>query len=333
MVEEKKFDESLDQLGEEELLNRLQRFMPIGQIEDDTAQINSFGKSLLINTDVLVEGVHFSKETISPENVGWKAIATNISDLACSGVDQILGITVGMIAPPSTQWSWVESVYTGIEKALNQFGGELIGGDCSCGQDRVLAITAIGTLGKLRLHRSNALEGDYLLTSGPHGLSRLGLALLLKDSQINKNQLPDVLKEKAITAHQRPNPPLTALRALEISKPKNLPWRAAGTDSSDGLLAAVQNICNSSQCQAVLDANSLPKAQNWPSGELWDRWCINGGEDFELIVSLPPIWGEAFLKTFPYSQKIGLIKSGRPEIIWNDGKKIKKSIFNEFKHF
>ncbi len=325
--------ESLEQLGEEELLKRLQRFMPIGQTKDDTAQINSYQKNLLVNTDVLVEGVHFSKATLSAEHVGWKSITTNISDLACSGVDQILGVTVGMIAPPSTQWSWVEGVYRGMDKALNQFGGELIGGDCSTGSEKVLAITAIGTLGKLRLHRSNALEGDYLLTSGPHGLSRLGLALLLQDSQIDDKQLTEELKEKAITTHQKPTPPLEALRALETSKPKKLPWRAAGTDSSDGLLAAIQSICNSSQCQAVLDPDNLPKDPSWPLGELWDKWCINGGEDYELIVSLPPSWAEAFLENFPYGQKIGFIKSGPPQIIWNNGEKLNKSIFDEFKHF
>ena len=79
-----------------------------------------------------------------------------------------------------------------------------------------------------------------------------------------------------------------------------MPWRAAGTDSSDGLLNAVQNLCNSSNCQAVLDEKKLPRSPNWPLGSNWDQWCLNGGEDFELIVSLPPIWAEAFLKTFRY---------------------------------
>ena len=108
--------ESLDQIGEREILNRLKKFMPIGQIEDDTAQLNPFGKEILINTDVLVDGVHFSNKTTSAEDIGWRAVATNISDLAASGVDQILGITVGLIAPPKTKWEWVNGVYKGINK-------------------------------------------------------------------------------------------------------------------------------------------------------------------------------------------------------------------------
>ena len=88
--------------------------MPRGQTEDDTAQVSPLGKDILINTDVLVEGVHFRDTTSTPEDAGWKAITTNLSDLASSGVDKILWVTVGMIAPPNTQWKWVENVYIGI---------------------------------------------------------------------------------------------------------------------------------------------------------------------------------------------------------------------------
>ena len=73
--------EKLNQIGEREILNRLKKFMPIGQIEDDTAQINPLGAELLINTDVLVEDVHFNHETTSAKDIGWKAITTNYSDL------------------------------------------------------------------------------------------------------------------------------------------------------------------------------------------------------------------------------------------------------------
>ena len=325
--------ESLDQIGEREILNRLKKFMPVGQIEDDTAQLNPFGKEILINTDVLVDGVHFSNETTSAEDIGWRAVATNISDLAASGVDQILGITVGLIAPPKTNWAWVNGVYKGINKALEKFGGKLIGGDCSCGNQKVLAITAIGTVGQLRLHRGNALDGDFLVASGPHGLSRLGLALLLNDPLTKNNEITDHLKSKAIKTHQRPIPPLKALQALLNCKPKDLPWRAAGTDSSDGLLDALQNLCSSSNCQAIIDPKNLPKDKNWPKGSQWDSWCLNGGEDFELILSLPPSWAQSLVKTLPSSQIIGIMQSGSPKIIWKDGKEIEKNHLLEFKHF
>ncbi len=323
---------TLADIGEKELINRLKVFMPIGQTEDDTAQIASEGKHLLINTDVLVEGIHFSEKTTSPNDVGWKAITSNISDLASSGVEQIIGVTVGLIAPPKTTWDWIENVYKGMNSALNQFGGNLLGGDCSVGHQRLLAVTAIGTLGTLRLHRSHALPGDQLIVSGPHGLSRLGLALLLSENQTELDQLSSQIKAEAIRIHQRPNPPLKALKTLESCKPKELPWRAGGTDSSDGLLEAVNSLCSSSNCQAVLDLNQLPRRKQWPSGQNFDEWCLNGGEDYELVLSLPSKWARALLQALPSSQKIGFMRNGPPHPVWKDGTKIKKPK-TTFEHF
>jgi thiamine-monophosphate kinase len=331
--EESSLIESLDQIGERELLNRLKKFMPDGQIDDDTAQLNPIGKEILVNTDVLVEGVHFSNKTTSAEDVGWRSIATNLSDLAASGVDQILGVTVGLIAPPSTTWAWVNGVYEGINKALNKFGGKLIGGDCSCGNQKILAITAIGTVGPLRLHRSNALAGDFLVASGPHGLSRLGLSLLLNDPLASKKEINTILQSQAIQIHQRPIPPLKALQALLTCKPKNIPWRAAGTDSSDGLLEALQNLCSSSNCQAVIDPKNLPRETNWPLGSHWDNWCLHGGEDFELVLSLPPSWAKALVNILPSSQIIGIMRTGSPKILWKNGKEVEKKHLLEFRHF
>ena len=307
--------------------------MPIGQIEDDTAQLKNPSKDILISTDVLVEDVHFSDQTTSPEDVGWRAIATNLSDLASSGVDEILGISVGMIAPPLTKWQWVEGVYQGMDQALKKHGGQIIGGDCSCGQQKVLAITAIGSVGQLRLHRSNALDGDVLIATGPHGLSRLGLALLQKDPLTEHHELTSRLKAKAIAAHQRPNPPLKALKALKECKPKGLPWRAAGTDTSDGLLDAIQNLSLSSNCQAVIDPKELPRDPSWPVSDQLDKWCLEGGEDFELILSVPPSWADAMIKNFPSSKKIGSMKNGTPKDVWLEGREIKRSQSTKFEHF
>ncbi len=325
--------ETLAEIGEKEILNRLRCFMPLGQIDDDTAEIKTNKNKLLINTDVLVEDVHFSKETTSPEDVGWKAVTTNFSDLASSGTEKILGITVGLVVPPDTSWEWVKRLYQGIDKALKQFGGELLGGDCSKGQQKLIAITAIGTLGPLRLHRSNALPGDHLVTSGPHGLSRLGLALLVSDPILQSEFLDDTLQKLAIKTHQQPIAPLAALRALEKCKPKDTPWRAAGTDSSDGLLIAIENICLSSGCQAVLSLSSMPRSQDWPQGSHWDEWCLNGGEDYELVISLPPEWAKAFRETWPTSKTIGTIRSGPPKTIWETGKEVKILPCSGFKHF
>ena len=325
-------NETLEQIGEREILNRLKGFMPVGQTDDDTAQINPYGKHLIINTDLLVEEIHFSDKSMSPEDVGWKAVTANFSDLACSGSHEIIGITVGLVAPPNTSWQWVQEVYKGITNALQEFGGTLLGGDCSSGKQKLLGITALGTLGPLRLHRSYAKPGDSLVVSGPHGLSRLGLALLFKEQFIQEAPLSSTLKHEARIAHQRPKPPIQALKALEKCKPNELPWRAAGTDSSDGLLEAINGICKSSNCQAIVSRANLPRQRNWPLGNPWDDWCINGGEDYELVISLPPKWAQAWLEIMPNSKVIGCMVNGPPEVIWNDNQQpIQSSI--GFKHF
>jgi len=310
--------QTLADLGEAELLRRLARFAPPGQLEDDTAQLQQPGADLLINTDMLVETIHFSDATTSPVDVGWRAVAANLSDLASSGVDHILGITVGLVAPGDTPWSWVEGVYRGIDSLLQDSGGVLLGGDCSEGPIRMLSITALGTLGPLRLHRSQARPGDRIVVSGAHGLSRLGLALLLEESALQGVTLPDALKERAIGQHQRPQPRLDALRSLVACKPEQLPWRVGGTDSSDGLLQAIDCLCRSSRCGAVLDRSMLPQAEEWPDGPLWQRWCLSGGEDFELVVTLPEPWAKAWIDAQPSCRQVGVITDQAKAIVWSD---------------
>jgi thiamine-monophosphate kinase len=310
---------TLAELGEAELLRRLARFAPPGQLSDDTSALAFDTRPLLVNTDVLVDDIHFSDGTTSPADVGWRAVATNLSDLAASGAVAVDGITVALVAPGNTPWSWVDNLYRGISEALNCYGGILLGGDCSAGSQKLISVTALGRQGPLRLHRADACPGDWLVTSGAHGLSRLGLALLQGDPALDDSSaLADNLQQQAISQHRRPIPRLDALTSLLESKPGGLPWRAAGTDSSDGLLAAVKALCNSSECGAQLSHEWLPKAEGWPAGDLWDQWCLNGGEDFELVLSLPADWAQRWLEHQPHSRRIGSITANSNEIVWND---------------
>ena len=156
------------------------------------------------------------------------------------------------------------------------------------------------------------------MSSGPHGLSRLGLALLQNTPLPTALSVPPTLKDQAIRCHQRPWPRFDALQTLVACKPEQLPWRAAGTDSSDGLLAAVNGLCRSSGCGAVLRRDTLPRADAWPCDSAWDRWCLSGGEDFELVLSLPPEWAESWRHHQPGSCCFGAITADTGRIIWND---------------
>ena len=307
---------TLAELTEAELLRRLARFAPPDQLSDDTAALAADARPLLINTDVLVDGIHFSDATTTAMDVGWRAVAANLSDLAASGAVDIDGITVALVAPGHTRWDWVDGVYQGISAALGQYGGVLLGGDCSKGEQRLLSITALGRLGPLRLHRNAARPGDVLVTSGPHGLSRLGLALLQNDPNVRDIALCSTLRDQAIARHQRPTPRLKDVQQLLACKPGQLPWRAGGTDSSDGLLAAVAGLCNSSGCGAVLWNDQLPVIEGWPDGSPWTDWCLAGGEDFELVLSLPEAWANAWQQCIPASQRIGRINAEAGVIRW-----------------
>lgn len=317
--------ERLQDLGEWQLIARLGRFAPPGQFNDDAAVLGCPGQ-LVVNTDVLVEGVHFSEATTSPSDVGWRAAAANLSDLAAMGCRRSLGLTVGLVAPPSTPWSWVEGVYEGMAACLQAHGhgGVLLGGDCSSGCERLLAITAVGPLDptEATIRRCDGRPGDWLVTSGPHGLSRLGLALLQHElSAIETQALPVGLRRHAIAAHQRPVPRFDAVRALHASRPGTEAWRVGGTDSSDGLVAAAGAIAAASGCQALLEPSHLPLEPAMAQLAQAKAWCLAGGEDFELVLALEPSWADALVAALPGATRIGMLVAGRSgEIGWSDGR-------------
>ena len=400
--------QTLADLGEWELIRRLGAFAPPGQFADDAALLAldpAQAGTLVVNTDVLVEDLHFSDATTSPADVGWRATAANLSDLAAMGATEVVGITVGLVAPPHTRWSWVEGVYAGIGEALQAHGGLLLGGDCSGGCQRLLAITAIGRLaapdacaashrvwpghetgrnlgagessgpvntrsdsliaatapgsgsaGAIR--RGDGRPGDQLLCTGPHGLSRLGLALLLgeplgtasasgtgkpsaaasaqaaaeagsasPDGQAaelgriaSQTGLDPALVRRAIQAHRRPVPRFDGVRALITSRPAGQPWRVGGCDSSDGLAAAVAAIAAASGCAAQLDRSALPLDPAMRALAQAEAWCLGGGEDFELVLALDPHWGRCLSQLLPGCRLIGSLTTGEAGALsWSQG--------------
>jgi len=332
--------EQLAQLGEWELIRRLGAFAAPGRFDDDAALLMPPpGKALVVNTDVLVEGVHFSDATTDPGDVGWRAAAANLSDLAATGCLGCLGITVGLTAPGSTPWRWVESVYDGLQQALQTHGGELLGGDCSGGSQRQLAITALGAVDPARaIQRRDGKPGDLLVASGPHGLSRLGLALLLNEAAKNLDQeVPADLQDRAIRAHQRPRPRFDVVEELHRSQPADSPWRVGGTDSSDGLVAAADAIAAASGCTAVLDRSRLPLDPAMAALPHAEAWCLAGGEDFELVLALDPAWAQALCTRLAGCQVIGELKategSASSRVVWLEGYEPVGAALSGYQHF
>lgn len=314
--------ERLNELGEWELLRRLAAYAPPAQFDDDAALLQErSGRQLVVNTDVLVEHVHFSDATMAASDLGWRAAAANLSDLAAMGCTSVVGITVALVAPGATPWSWVQGVYEGLSAALKHHGGILLGGDCSSGSERLLSVTALGHVeGARTVCRGAGRAGDWLICTGPHGLSRAGLALLLGELHSSAtNQLTAEQQARAIEAHRRPRPRLDAIAALAASQPTHSPWRVAGTDSSDGLLAAVAAVASASGCGAQLNRAALPVAAELARLPMAEQWCLNGGEDFELVLALEPAWAQALLATLAGCHCIGtLVGDAHQGVCWTE---------------
>jgi thiamine-monophosphate kinase len=116
-------------LGEQGLLPILQKYCPAEIIGDDGAILSlKDGYSLVVTTDVLVNNVHFSDLTTSPEDVGWRAAAANLSDLAAMGAEP-LGITVGLALTPNLAIDWLEGLYRGLSSCLQVYQTAIVGGD------------------------------------------------------------------------------------------------------------------------------------------------------------------------------------------------------------
>ncbi len=274
---------------EQGLLARLQRFCPPEIVGDDGAVLTTTpGHELVVTTDLLVEGVHFSSSTTSPEDVGWRATAANLSDLAAMGASP-LGITVGLALNGDLTLNWVESLYQGITACLQQYHTDIVGGDVCRSQTITIAITAFGQVSPNRIiRRKAALVGDAIVVTGFHGASRAGLELLL--DQNSGQYLTDASRKTLIQAHQRPNPRLDVLPILWEILPPHSQIQVAGMDSSDGLADAVVQICRLSAKGAQIERNWIPippaLTQMVPSEQALD-WALYGGEDFELVLCLP----------------------------------------------
>jgi len=325
--------ELLEDIGEKELIHRLGKFMPKNQTSDDCALIKTKNDNLLVNNDALVENVHFNNATICAQDLGWKAVISNISDLLSSGSKKTIGITISLILPAKTEWAWVEELYKGINKALKKYGGIILGGDCSVGKEKIISITALGIQGKLALQRNGCKPGEIILTTGIHGLSKLGFMLKSKLNSDNNIFLSESLKTKSIEHFCRPKVYPNFLKILLKTCSDQTIRKIGCTDSSDGLFQAVQDLATASNCKAIINYEKVPRHKDWPKGDKWDEYYFFGGEDYELVFSLPKLWAKKLSTLDKNINEIGYFTKGEPSIEFNDNNKNKLLKNTPFKHF
>jgi thiamine-monophosphate kinase len=300
-------------IGEQGLLRILQSFCPADLIGDDAAVVTPTpGRSLVVTTDVLVDGVHFSHQTTTPQDAGWRAAAANLSDLAAMGASP-LGITVGLGLPGEVPVAWVEQLYQGMTQCLQPYSTPIMGGDVVRSPIITVSITAFGeVIPSQVIRRSTAQPGDAILVTGYHGSSRAGLELLLHPEK--GEGLAESDRALLIKAHQRPVPRLDVVELLrrevggegeedrgdgEGGKFNSAPStihhspstiHRSGMDSSDGLADAIVQICRTSGVGARIDRKRIPihpALSAWVGDQKALEWALYGGEDFELVLCLP----------------------------------------------
>ena len=280
-----------------------------------------------------MEDVHFNETTICPVDLGWKAVVSNISDLLSSGSKKTIGITISLVLPARTEWTWVEELYKGINKALKKYGGIILGGDCSNGNQKAISITAFGIQGELELRRNACKPGDVILTTGIHGLSKLGFLIKNKINLDNDISLNKKLISKSIEHFCRPKVYPNFLKNLIKTRSNKKIKRIGCTDSSDGLFQALQDLASASKCKAIINYEKIPKDKDWPTGDKWDEYYFFGGEDYELVFSLPKKWAKNLSKLDRNINEIGFFADGEPSIEFKCSNKNKLLNNAPFKHF
>jgi thiamine-monophosphate kinase len=234
----------LGDVGELGLLAELERRGLAVRVENDAAQLPG---GWVVTQDALVEDVHFRLDWISWRDLGFRAAAVNLSDLAASGAEPE-GLVVTLAAPSETAVAEVVELYEGLGEA----GVPVIGGDTTSADRLMLSVTAIGRSERVP-GRAGAQPGDVLVVTGPLGAGGA-----------------------AFRAERYARPPLRLREGRELAATAH-----AMLDLSDGLARDAGHIAGRSGCRLVIDLEQVPLADG---AELDD---LGFGEDYELLAALP----------------------------------------------
>jgi len=285
---------SVADLGEFGLIDRLAQTLGpsanpnlvIGIGDDAAAWLPSPRCMTVATTDALVAGVHFDLATTSWEDLGWKALAENISDVAAMGCRPRYAL-VALALPANAPVSGIEAFYRGMRACGERYGCSVIGGDVVRSGAFVIQVTLLGESlpmdagpDRLLLERSRARDGDAIAVTGPLGGSTGGLRLLLGQATASEARVA----EELMNAHRRPMPRVQEGLALVEAGVR------CAMDVSDGLLADVGHICERSGVDADLDASRVPLYHGLEAvfGQEALRLALTGGEDYELVCAAPP---------------------------------------------
>lgn len=273
-------------LGETALIEALSRkFGPappevILGIGDDCAAVNLGGDDCLLWTvDTLVEGVHFDLSCTTLAQLGWKALAVNLSDIAAMGGEPRYAL-LSLGWPPERDPGLALELADGLAQAGREYGVAIIGGDTVASPGRLaLTITLTGAVPASRmLRRAGAWEGDLIYVTGELGEAAAGLTVLKK-----RLELDPELRTALITAHLAPRPRLAAGKLLSAEG-----LATAAIDTSDGVATDLYHICRASGVGAVIPEAAVPVSPRVLAAAPYLqadplKLALMGGEDYQLL--------------------------------------------------
>lgn len=274
----------IGELGEFGLIDKIAELVgsPKGRvisgIGDDAAVWIGERCLQLATTDSLVEGVHFLCSQITWEELGWKALAVNLSDIAAMGGNPRYAlITFGL--PKDMEVEDVISIYKGLLEIARIYDVAIVGGDFVFSPQLIITITVLGDLdGEVYLSRSEAYPGDQIGITGYLGSSAGGLEMLRRGLNLEK-EIASFLRQ----AHFRPLPKINEGKILLRYKVK------AAIDISDGLISDLGHICRLSKVGAKVRIDRIPVHPYLKEvfGEEALGFALCGGEDYELLFTAP----------------------------------------------
>ena len=249
-------------------------------IGDDAAVWEYPAATVVSTTDTMVEGTHFDARTTGWGDLGWKAMASNLSDVASMGCEPTFAlVTLGLRGDIPVDG--LQAIYAGMMDACERFGGALVGGDVvrSDAFFVTVALEGIAESGAAVMSRSAARTGDLVAVTGDVGASAGGLRILL-DPDAAANGADATARRRLVNRHNRPTPRVAEGLAL----------RGAGVrcamDVSDGLTADLAKLCAASGAAAVVRADAVPvdPALRAAFPDEWLDMALGGGEDYELLI-------------------------------------------------
>jgi thiamine-monophosphate kinase len=302
-------------------------------IGDDAAIVagGSAAEEWLLAMDTMVESVHFLNETMGESDVGYKALAANISDIAAmGGIPKFALVSVSV--PPSWDADRMKRLYDGLYECAKRFGVAVIGGDTTSAPNQlVVTVTIIGTVeAGQAIRRSGAKPGQFVFLTGPTGLSAGGLHGLLNKAE--------PLSTRLVQAHRRPIPSVRAGRLL-----LERGWGASLNDVSDGIASEAWEIAEASGAKLLLKETLLPL-----SGELASYardnglqpldFALYGGEDYVLLGTADKRFEQEMRECFRAEGiplfVIGEVEAGESEVVMETAsgayKPVHKRGYNHF---